>query len=387
MNTKKRLKIGVIFNFSKSWMGGVIYVINLVNALNFLDDEDKPEIILFYNPTLAEFTKEIQYPYLKLVQRNFGNLYKQYLFSMLKGKNLFAESLVNEFDLDGLYPLNDQPVPASKAFRKPGFVAAAWFPDLQHKFYPQFFTKSQLILREARLRLLLKNTDHLVLSSYDVASHFRKFYKLRDSMKVHVLHFASIIDEKASNGNIDQLREKYKLPASYYLVSNQFHNHKNHTVVLKALALLKAQNEKVHVAFTGKMESAINQAYISELKALISDNALDDRISLLGVIPRQDQLCLMKHAKAIVQPSLFEGWSTVIEDAISLQVPVIASDLDVNIEQLGEKGIFFKPHDEKKLAELLASFPGRQGQALYQKYEDRLKTFAMNFVSIFGKQR
>jgi hypothetical protein len=35
----------------------------------------------------------------------------------------------------------------------------------------------------------------------------------------------------------------------------------------------------------------------------------------------------MKNATAIMQPSLFEGWSTVIEDAKSLQVPVIASDL------------------------------------------------------------
>ena len=49
----------------------------------------------------------------------------------------------------------------------------------------------------------------------------------------------------------------------------------------------------------------------------------------------------MKNAKAIIQPSLFEGWSTVIEDARSLQVPVIATDLTVNIEQLGDKGKYF----------------------------------------------
>jgi len=37
------------------------------------------------------------------------------------------------------------------------------------------------------------------------------------------------------------------------------------------------------------------------------------------VLPRDTQLSVMRHADAILQPSLFEGWSTVIEDAISLQ--------------------------------------------------------------------
>ena len=37
-------------------------------------------------------------------------------------------------------------------------------------------------------------------------------------------------------------------------------------------------------------------------------------ISILGFISRQDQLSLMRDAIAVIQPSLFEGWSTVVED-------------------------------------------------------------------------
>ena len=47
---KKRLKLGVLFNFNPSWMGGIIYIINIVKTLNFLDDEEKPEITLLYKP-------------------------------------------------------------------------------------------------------------------------------------------------------------------------------------------------------------------------------------------------------------------------------------------------------------------------------------------------
>ena len=94
----------------------------------------------------------------------------------------------------------------------------------------------------------------------------------------------------------------------------------------------------------------------------------------------------MKHAKAIVQPSLFEGWSTVIEDARSLQVPVIASDLPVNIEQIGKEGEFFSPHDFKKLAELIEEQPKRDMEKLiYNSYKKRMKEAAYSFYSVFDE--
>jgi glycosyltransferase involved in cell wall biosynthesis len=91
----------------------------------------------------------------------------------------------------------------------------------------------------------------------------------------------------------------------------------------------------------------------------------------------------MKYSQAIIQPSLFEGWSTVIEDAISLQVPVIASDLPVNIEQLGDRGFFFSPHDAEGLARLLSNFSNPHGANLYGKYDVRIRHFARTFINIF----
>ena len=41
----------------------------------------------------------------------------------------------------------------------------------------------------------------------------------------------------------------------------------------------------------------------------------------------------MRKAMAVIQPSLFEGWSTVVEDARALGKPMILSDFPVQIEQ------------------------------------------------------
>jgi glycosyltransferase involved in cell wall biosynthesis len=92
----------------------------------------------------------------------------------------------------------------------------------------------------------------------------------------------------------------------------------------------------------------------------------------------------MKHAQAVLQPSLFEGWSTVIEDAISLQVPVIASSLPVNKEQLGLDGTYFEPHDAEKLAEIIYKFPHRNlSHVFYDDYNKRIKNAAKTFMKIF----
>lgn len=379
MDIRGRKKIGIVFNFSGSWLGGVYYVQNIIKALNHIKDEDKPEIIIFYKKELVNFTENIDYPYLKTIEWQFVNAYKGFLLSWVLRKNVFLDSLLKEHNLDGVYPVYDLPV-SNKNFQDT--IIAGWFPDLQHKFYPNYFNKLNLVLREFRLKLLLKNADVLVLSSQDVANHFNKFYKIPKKLKIHVMPFVSIIDNWNFE-NLKDLKMKYKLPEEYFMVSNQFYVHKNHITILKAISLLKKKNKNIHVVFTGKMEHYKNPKFIESLKQEIENKNLSDMVSLLGVIPRQDQLSIMKGAKAIIQPSLFEGWSTVIEDAKSLQVPVIASNIDVHKEQMEDRGVYFEATNELDLANVLIEFSNQFGDTIFDSYEKRVFDFGYNFTSIF----
>jgi len=384
MDKGNRKKVGIIFNFDRTWLGGVYYLINIIKSLNSLEEAEKPEIILFYNKNLADFVDQIDYNHLTPVLWNFPSVYKGYLKSFLFRKNVFIDGMFDAYELDGLYPVNDQPTRSKKA-QKNGIKVIAWFADLQHKFYPEFFKKKKLILRETKLKLLLKNSNELVVSSHDVKDHFDKFYYLRKKLNIEVLQFVSIIDDVAFD-HIDDLKEKYNLPNAYYMVSNQFYKHKNHLIVFKALAeILSKGSSKVHIVMTGKMEHYNNPEFITQLRNEINNNNLESNLSMLDVIPREEQLCLMKHAKAVIQPSLFEGWSTVIEDAKSLQVPVIAANIKVHLEQLEDKGVYFDPHNEKQLATILSTFENNKRDGmLYEPYEKRVKKLAENFLNLFN---
>ncbi|MCF8320858.1 MAG: glycosyltransferase family 4 protein [Flavobacterium sp.] len=381
MDNRIRKKIGILFNFSGSWLGGVYYIQNIIKAINYLEDKDKPEIVVFYSDELSGFAKEIEYQYLKIVPLVFINSYTGFIKSWILRKNVFVRDIIDKYNLDGVYPLYNHPL---KDKFLEGKTLAAWFPDLQHKFYPKYFNRINLIFREARVKLILKNASVLVVSSNDVASHFHQFYAIPKTLKIHVLPFVSLIDD-FSFDNAKELLEKYELPDVYYMVSNQFYEHKNHMVVFKALSHIKKNNVKVAIVFTGKMEDYRNSGYMDRLKSEIKENGIEDCIHLLGVIPRQDQLCLLKNSKAVIQPSCFEGWSTVIEDAKSLQVPVIASNIAVHKEQLEEKGLYFDPNNALDLAQLLQNFYKEYIiEERYENYQDRVKKFALNFISIFN---
>jgi glycosyltransferase involved in cell wall biosynthesis len=73
----------------------------------------------------------------------------------------------------------------------------------------------------------------------------------------------------------------------------------------------------------------------------------------MGAIPYEDMLGLMYHSIAVINPSLFEGWSTTVEESKSLGKKVLLSDIDVHLEQSPKRALFFNPNDSDELADLM----------------------------------
>ncbi len=151
--------------------------------------------------------------------------------------------------------------------------------------------------------------------------------------------------------------------------------HKNHALVLRALAAL-GPGEGAPVVFTGREEDARDPAYGPSVKALAAELGVQDRARFLGFLPRGDQLGLIKGAVAVVQPSLCEGWSTVVEDAKALGRPVLASDIPVHREQLGRHALLFAPDDPQALAALLRAYGEADPPAPKWNYPSAERRFA-----------
>ena len=164
---------------------------------------------------------------------------------------------------------------------------------------------------------------------------------------------------------------------------NQFWPHKNHIRVLEAISQLKSKELPFQIVFTGNTSSYRNENIFKDLKNFIEKNQLIDDLIITGFIDRDEQIALIKNSIAVVQPSYFEGWSTVIEDAKALNKYVIASNINVNIEQINKDCTFFNPDNADELSKILAQFDIKYKDN-NRKYNEDIQQFSEKLIKLFS---
>ena len=224
---------------------------------------------------------------------------------------------------------------------------AGWVPDFQHRYLPELFPPDEIRRRDTNIAQLVAEAPRVVFSSESAAADFRVFYP-EHAAKAAVLTFATTPFALPDAVGADDA------PPRFFLVCNQFWKHKNHLLVFEALHILRTRGIRPLVLCTGQLDDYRDRTFADAIRSALARDALGEQVTLLGLVPRGRQIALMRRAIAIVQPSLFEGWSTVVEDARALGRPCLLSDLAVHREQHPPGARFFAPRSAEALADLLA---------------------------------
>ena len=90
----------------------------------------------------------------------------------------------------------------------------------------------------------------------------------------------------------------------------------------------------------------------------------------------------MSGSIAIIQPSYFEGWSTVVEDAKAMNQFVIASDIAVHKEQLKVNYCLFDPKNDQELAEKIEQRLVSAQPLEVVDYKTNVTAFASAFIKV-----
>lgn len=224
--------------------------------------------------------------------------------------------------------------------------------DCQHKYFPQFFTCLEYKRRDKYFHTMLSAAKAIIVSSQTVKEDLLKFYP--DNLcQIFVLPPAvrSIPQEWLIEDN--NVIGKYCLPQKYFVISNQFWIHKDHATAFKALSILNKQiNNKMHLVCTGNTYDFRFPSYLNYLQEKIMLWGIKEQVHILGYIPKYDQIQIMRQAKAIIQPTLFEGapGAAAVREALALGVPAIISDIPVNKELIDKNVIFFHARSAEDLA-------------------------------------
>lgn len=339
-------------------MGGVYYIRNMLFALlQNAEIMEKLQIYILVNSQLIHVFDDfldgekviiITPDNLNIGQRIEKKIKKLWYVNICKKEvNRDLLAVIRRYHIDYIYPMCYR----DNVYANKGIM---WIPDLQHIHYPEFFPGKVLEIRDNDYRYLAENHEKMILSSQSVLRDYESAYP-RYTKNVYVIPFVSAIKESLINDNrVEECQQKYHIDGKYFMVSNQYWKHKNHKVVFEAIHLIKEQHgTDIQIVSTGLMQDVRNDNYINELRGMIDRYKLHNNITQLGLISREDQIQIMKGALAIIQPSLFEGWGTVVEDAKTLQKLIVLSDIDVHKEQANADCVFFERNNAGQLADIL----------------------------------
>jgi glycosyltransferase involved in cell wall biosynthesis len=351
-----KFRIGIALQGGAGWIGGAEYCKNLLKALYRLTDQDEEGVELVpisEQPVSLNLYADMPGQFQgKLCQGNPGaatparRLYALAARHFLRRDTSQLPQLAKSAGLHFLYPYGCQvrsgcPVPS-----------AGWIPDFQHRYYPEFFSRREWWARELGYRRMAKHASCVVLSSQAAARDFRAFFP-NQAHKTYVLSFRTVAQEDWLRQDCRAVCRKYGLPERFVIVCNQFWQHKNHRLVFEALAALRARSIRPVVVCTGSLHDHRCAAFAQDCMQRINSLGLAQDVILLGLIPRLDQIQLMRAALGVIQPSLFEGWSTVVEDARTLGKRIALSDIAVHREQDPSQAEFFDPQSSEQLAAVL----------------------------------
>lgn len=374
-------RVGIIYNFNENWIGGAYYIQNLIRSLNFIPKEEQIQLHILTKDRshFLELQKVTGYPKLKFIQYK-PKYNKLEDFVNRVTQKLFAKKLiVKKVKLDWVFPLYGVPQDLQH-IKEPVF----WIPDFQEKFLPNFFSLEEVRNRQVCYENIVALNYPVVFSSYSALNDFNVFFPDAKN-KTKVIQFAVVHPDLKSN-SIKEVKAKYRIEGDYFFSPNQFWQHKNQIAIIEAAKILKNKGVAVKIVFTGKEHDYRNSDYTTDLKQKVLEYQLENEILFLGFIDRIDQLVLMKNAQAIIQPSLFEGWSTVVEDAKALNQTLIVSNIAVHIEQLEDKAYYFSPDDYNELANKIVKVIENDVNKLRYDldYSESIKKFALHLKSVIN---
>jgi len=182
--------------------------------------------------------------------------------------------------------------------------------------------------------ILCRLSDVVIVPSYILQKRCQQLY---NKVAVHIPNGVTI-EPKVNNGSLAKWNLK---KGSYIIAVSRLVRHKGLHYLIAAYQKLNTDKKLVIVG-----DGAFTDDYVRELKDLARNNK---NIIFTGNQHGKILQKLYSHAYAFVQPSESEGLSIALLEAMSYGLPVLASDIEENVEAIDNNGIFFSSGDVREL--------------------------------------
>lgn len=148
-------------------------------------------------------------------------------------------------------------------------------------------------------------------------------------------------------GRAENFPDRLSTPVrgDYILFVGQISEHKNIHGLIAAFRVFVKSDPRMQLVIAGEWDKSLGRKQIEGLD--------DDRIVMLGSLPRSDLAALYRGARFFVNPSVREGHSNTLLEAISFGCPVLLSDLPENRDLRLNAKHYFSPGNMRSMVSAL----------------------------------
>ena len=268
---------------------------------------------------------------------------KSSIYSIQEQFELFRKTPKTELFWSPHYNIPLLPIRAKKRF--------VTINDVCHLALTDWFSPLQRFYAKRMLNRAVSQSDIVLVSSQFTVDEIKVHLK-REGSKIKKIHLAVDRDQFTSDPSpFDQeAAAALQLPKSYFLFVGNLKPHKNLSLLIEAFENV-ADKLSSDLVIVGAKENFIVADHAAEKRAQKSSQR--KRIHFLGKVDQKYLPSIYRLSKALVFPSLYEGFGFPALEAIQCGSVVIASKIGALKEVCGDAALYFNPYDVKSLEKLL----------------------------------
>jgi len=169
-----------------------------------------------------------------------------------------------------------------------------------------------------------------------------------DPAKVYVIPGGVALSEFAGPADaelLNDLRLRHNISGDYLIHLGTLEPRKNLARLVAVYArLLERHGDLPQLVLAG------GKGWMFEpIFEAIARHGLSSRVICTGYLSRAEAVTLLRHARACVYPSLYEGFGLPVLEAMAARVPVLTSNVSSLPEVIGDTGILVEPEDDESL--------------------------------------
>ena len=221
--------------------------------------------------------------------------------------------------------------------------------DLAFLLYPHLVT-GESARYYGQVERAVKNTDHIIVVSQSTKRDAIRLLGAPED-KIAVIYEAAnpIFRPIEDPEKLNRIRAKYGLWRDFILFVSTIEPRKNLSNLLRAFHLfLSGYDYELKLVVVGRRGWLFEEVF-----ATLEELGLEEEAIFIGKASIEDLLLLYNAARALVYPSLYEGFGLPPLEAMACGTPVITSNVSSLPEVVGDAALMVDPQDISGLAKAI----------------------------------